>query len=362
MAHLVGEGVGVAHPGNLGEGVLVENPLARPENVGKGHGVADPVDVSEKLTGEIAVLVVEGLVEVFDHMIGKTAAYQVQVVAGCQVADACVQLGAVAPAFRIRAFGPLQGRGERWCDVQAQRRLGAIKFVGVEQPVIASRIGGGAIVHPILDDAGGLDRLVAVGEQHHLRVAMALAVLVAVVAHRAIPPEVPGKLSIQVNVLLVLPKIGGQPVVCDGVGQVVVLGDVVFDKVGIHRTPASRQGGENLKAEAVRIAVPTRIQQGLAVDGHGDGIEATGPADPGHSVGGDPPGFNGGGQGIRAVPCVVPQIRIDKYPGGRIGFGPVGTHHGFPAHVGSETDALGEGALADSRVTGVHHDVSVDVR
>ena len=75
MAHLVREGVGVPHPSNLGEGVLVENPLARPENVGEGHGIADPVDVSEKLTGEIAVLVVEGLVEVFRHVIGKTAAH-----------------------------------------------------------------------------------------------------------------------------------------------------------------------------------------------------------------------------------------------------------------------------------------------
>ena len=99
----------------------------------------------------------------------------------------------------------------------------------------------------------------------------------------------------------------------------------------------------------------------MALDGDSDGIKATGPADPGHSVGGDPPGLNRG-QGIRAIPRVVLQIRIDKYPGGRIRFGPVGSHHCFPAHIGSKADVLREGTLANGRVAGIHHDIGIHVR
>ena len=84
-------------------------------------------------------------------------------------------------------------------------------------------------MHQILNHAGRLDCLVAVGQEHHLGIAVAFAVLVAVVAQGNITPEVPGKFSIQVDILLVLPKIRGEPVVGDGVGQVVVLGNAVFD-------------------------------------------------------------------------------------------------------------------------------------
>ena len=129
---------------------------------------------------------------------------------------------------------------------------GVIVFVGGEEAVVASGVGGSLIVKEGLDGSGGLDGLIAMCQQHDF------GGFISVVCRTT--TKVARKFSVQADVVLVFGVVGGNPIIGDGVSNV-----VSARQVASSASDRIRPSRENLEIQCFWISTPTRIDEMLAV-------------------------------------------------------------------------------------------------
>ena len=218
-----------------------------------------------------------------------------------------------------------------------------VGLVSLEQAGVTD--GGGAAANPALRGLGAVDGLVAVGEKHDL------GVPVAVVA--SAPAEEAGELAVEADVVLIFPVIGSQPVVVNGVADV-----VAARNVPAAATEGVRHGAEDLEVKRVRITAPAGIDEVLPVDGNLDGIIATGPGDAVESGAEAARNDAEVGRVLELVDRVIAAVGVDE---DRAEVLAIGRDDRLPAHVGGDVDLVGNGALADGGAAHVDDDVGSDL-
>ena len=189
--------------------------------------------------------------------------------------------------------------------------------------------------------------MVAVRHEHDL------GVLVAVVGSAA--AEVITQLALEANSVLIAPPIGGDPVVIDGIADVIAASQVAGARRVVLR---ERLGREDLEVERVRVAEPSGVLEMAALDGDFNGI-----------VGGGPSGFVESAETARLDSArghrvlelrggVLRDVAIDE---DAAEVRRVDADDDFPAHVGGDVDFVRHGTLAGSGIAGVDDDISVNL-